>query len=244
MIEYFNKLSADEIVQFDKFVRSPFHNTNKQLIKLFKYLVFRYPEKDKSIMNKRKIFRAIYRNRKYSDQNFRKLRSDYTSLFEEFLMQTTMSKNIIFNKISLLKELSNRNFQKRFDVNVKRIRKMMTFPTVKDELYYLNLANLENIYHCNNLHKYTYEDPICLQRRSDNIDLLFISHKLSTFYEMRNVEFNKLALTSYKKEFYVQIINFMRKNKNYIKENHSNIYIEYLRLMMFTYFDDKYLNEW
>ena len=102
--------SAAELKQFRDFLHSPFHNTNKNVIRLYEYLRKFSPdfnrEKSRKLLTKEKIFKKIFPGKKYNDIVLRILLSDLIKLSEEFLTYQGL-KNNTFDEYKLLMQELN-----------------------------------------------------------------------------------------------------------------------------------------
>ncbi|MEO8448138.1 MAG: hypothetical protein ABI528_11605 [bacterium] len=137
MIRYFSKLSAEQVRKFGLFVVSPYHNSNKKVVKLFRYLNSLHPDITVRHLEKKVISRYVFRNQKYNDANVRKVISDFNLVFLSFLKLISQEKKRI-DRIEILKPyLDHRD-------SVKLIRKMNVMNKVaeggnvsKDTEYYI-----------------------------------------------------------------------------------------------------------
>lgn len=243
MIEYFNDLSKKEISKFKAFVNSPYHNPNKQVVKLFSYLRSKYPNIKESHLDKLAVFKGLFPDKSYNDETIRKLISDFNKVFESFLIQTEFKTDIQQSNILLLRSLRKRGIKKRFESIMNDSMKQQKKQFSRDEMYYINQINLENEYYYFYFDKFKFTFAKCLQNKSDNIDFNFIFQKLHTFNEMLNNHYSVGKEFLYEKTFIDEILSFIEKNEKIIKASHPNIYIIYLQIMMFTREKDMYQEE-
>jgi len=104
--------SAPELKQFRDFLRSPYHNSNKNVVKLFEEIKKFNPdfngEKAKKLLTKEKIFKKLYPGKKYNDIVIRILFSDLIKLSEEFLTIQSLRNNPFDEYGLLLRELNGK----------------------------------------------------------------------------------------------------------------------------------------
>ena len=116
--------SAAEVKQFRDFLRSPYHNSNKNVIKLFEEIKKFNPDfsgdKTKKLLTKEKLFQKIYPGKKYNDIVIRILFSDLIKLAEEFLTIQGLRKYTFEENRFLLQELN----EKGIDNLYRRIYKI------------------------------------------------------------------------------------------------------------------------
>lgn len=115
-IEILKTLSSAEIKSFRDFINSPFHNKNKNVIKLFAALKPFYPEFSSPQLTKENIYKKIYPGKTYNDLVLRILISDLLTLIENFLITVNLGKNKNESKKFLIREFTERklyNFLKK-----------------------------------------------------------------------------------------------------------------------------------
>lgn len=111
IIKSFNK---KEVLDFEKYLNSPFLNSNKNLIKLYSNLKRFYPTFESAKLTKESIFKSVYQADTYNDSKLRKLLSDLYKEAEKFLVVSVIDKNeLVFNKL-LLDEFEIRKLDNLF----------------------------------------------------------------------------------------------------------------------------------
>jgi hypothetical protein len=112
LFDIIGTFSPAELKRFRDFLRSPFHNTNKNVIKLFEYFKKFSPDfgsdKAKKFLTKEKVFKKIYPGKKFNDIVLRILLSDLIKLSEEFLTYQGLRKNTFDEYKFLLQELNEK----------------------------------------------------------------------------------------------------------------------------------------
>jgi len=98
-----------EILEFEKFVSSPFYNSHQTLIKLFREIRKFYPSFDDKMLTREYLFEKVNSEKTYDDVIFRKYMSNLMKLAEEYLC-TIDNMNHRDRKItSLLDQFERRN---------------------------------------------------------------------------------------------------------------------------------------
>lgn len=101
--------SRSELELFEKFIASPFFNSNMRLLKLFRELKKYYPEFINKKLTKERLFKIVFTNKPYSDEVMRKNFSRLYNLAEEFLSVIKLKSDSIQNDLNILEQLSGRN---------------------------------------------------------------------------------------------------------------------------------------
>jgi hypothetical protein len=146
--EIVKSFSRDELKEFNDFVRSPFHNSNKKVMKLYEIIRKTYPEFKSESLGKDKVFQNLYPGKKYNDTVMRILSSDLIRLGEEFLIIKKSRENQFAETLLLLEELSDRAIDSLYQKNFKSIEGILK--NIEDaRSRYLSKFELEviNVHH-------------------------------------------------------------------------------------------------
>ncbi len=100
-IDVLKTFSKEELKQFSDFVRSPFHNKNKNLIKLFDVLEKYHPEFE---VENEKVYSDVSPGKDYNHNNLKKLMSEMFEVLEKYLIQIRFEKENLLKKVFLLQE--------------------------------------------------------------------------------------------------------------------------------------------
>lgn len=144
VINILSSFSPEEIKEFGYFVSSPFFNRNHALINLFGYLRKQYPSFKEAKLDRRKVYKAVFKKTVYNDAFMRVLISNLTKLAEEYLTQVYFRKQVPSKKISLLYELNLRKLVKSFKHQRNEIEKMFGTMSENDMWFYHYKALLED----------------------------------------------------------------------------------------------------
>lgn len=115
----------EEFKRFIDYVNSPFHNTNRSVIKLMDAVKKYYPDFENRNFTKEKIYRKVFSAKDYNDQVMRNLMSDALQLAYGFLTIKDMHLMKTQNSITLLNQLRNKKLHSLYDKNMKAARKMI-----------------------------------------------------------------------------------------------------------------------
>ena len=243
MLLEFNKLTKKEISVFEDFVNSPYFNTYKTLRKLFYYLKSKHPGITEKDISSRYISMNIYKERKINHVKIRKLFSEYTRLFENFLMHTESDKSSIRNRIKLLKSLRLKEISGRFRIHLEKVCNDISKVQQDGYSYYDDLNALR--YELLNFSVDSQPDLLTenLIKYSESTDNFFIYSKLRIF--IQTFAINKFSGEKQIKNdtFYNEVISYIEKNKSYFTKNQPEIMSTYYFLMMNVSEDEKYVKE-
>ncbi|MEP7145604.1 MAG: hypothetical protein ABI792_01205 [bacterium] len=101
-------LNRKELLKFEKFIDSPYFNSNTKLKKLYKILKNFYPDFESPQCNKENIYKYVYDKENFSDEKLRKLFSDLYKLAEKYLVVLNLERNRMDYSKLLLEELDSR----------------------------------------------------------------------------------------------------------------------------------------
>ncbi|HEY6160193.1 MAG TPA: hypothetical protein VI112_03195, partial [Bacteroidia bacterium] len=103
-----------------EFIRSPYHNKNKNIISFMSLLEQAHPAFSSSRLDPKKVFREVFGSGKFKDVKVRALLSDTLGLTEEFLAWENRKKQGYSDIPFLLNELNARNQDVLFDIRSKK----------------------------------------------------------------------------------------------------------------------------
>lgn len=146
-IDLVRSFSKEELKEFRDFVNSPFHNSNKNVIKLYDIIRKIHPDFSSPLIEKEKLFNRIYPGKKYNDTVIRILLSDLIKLGEDFLVLKKTLKGTFGDKLTLLEELKDRGLESLYLTNYKDTLKsldaMEDIRTKYFSLFELEVVNVD-----------------------------------------------------------------------------------------------------
>jgi len=234
MLELFNKLTPEEIIKFEKLINSPYFNSVEKVLKLFYYFKGLHPSVSKEDMLREKISENVFKNESLTPEMFWKLKSDFSRVFEKFLVLEEIGNDSLNYDTTLMKALRKRGAKKELESLLNKIIKSRKKLYNKDDNYYLTKININEEEYYLKLPGILYEFPDCLQAKSDNLDFYFIFMKFHSFYEMFIHQYHNGKPLNFSKTFYKELTDFVKQNSVMIYKDHPNIYVIYLVLLMFS----------
>ncbi len=181
-------LKTNELHWFQKFLNSPFYNSNKEHIALFQHLKKYYPDLDSPKLDKAKAFQKIYPREKFDIQKMRKLMHGLALLVEEFMVAMQLRNHPFEKKKVLTTALGERNIYEQFKKGTEEmIGKLEALP-YRDSEYFkgtfefnLNLANhVETNRQKLNTH--------ILKTATEHLDYFYLLQKQQLTFAIKNHE--------------------------------------------------------
>ena len=150
LVKILSNLNKNEWKAFDKFVRSPYFNSNKTILRFWEFLKKYGPTLDSPKLEKQKVYQKIFPNEAYKEKRMWQLMSDLKGLVEQFLVIESKEKNSIDYQMELRAIYSKRDLYEWFEQKSLALEKRLTNPEnlellnqfyihqINDELYYNN----------------------------------------------------------------------------------------------------------
>lgn len=134
-------LRKPELSDFEKFLRSPIHNSNKNCLLLFKELRKKQERLTDSPPEKEKLFKSVFGKVAYHDGKMRKLMTQLSQLLEQYLAMKEMLDNDTHRQEMLMYSLAKRNDHKLFELIADQ--RLSTLENASKGLnYFRGMANL------------------------------------------------------------------------------------------------------
>ncbi len=138
------QFSKPEQNRLRKLVVSPWFNEQEDVILLFDLIVkhLRNPEKAEKLLQKEKIWAALYPKRKYDDVQLRRVSAELTKLVMQFLAEEARPQNQIEDALLLQKALNKPGFQKYISTADRNVHQHINALSGKSPEYYLALFQM------------------------------------------------------------------------------------------------------
>lgn len=238
MLLLFNKFTYKELLEFEKFIKSPFFNTSERVTSLFFYLKNLYPAINENHITKENIFKTVYSGKKYDDQNTRKLISDFNRIFEKYLAYKSFEKDKSAYNSYLSASLKEAGDKKLFNATIKKILSESDNSFNRESDYYYYRYKIENDVYYANFDAYKPGLPKIIKDKSKDTDYLFAFMKLHIYNEVLNIETAMKRKLDFDYSYYDSIIDFVNQNIKEIKGKHPDLYVIYLRTLMYKHAED------
>ena len=200
LVQLLSVLSPLEIKRFKKFLESPFHNNNEQLLKLFLLLKKFHPEYDAPSLTKENLFLKLFKKRQYSQQRMNDLMYDLSKLVEDFLIVSNALNSKTDRQTALVNILAKRNhpfFAIESKKLVDHIQSKSTFLTASD---YLQLQQIYDQWWFHVDTEKNQNQAVEFKAAHNNLDLFYLMTKLQYFAEQegRKKIFDELQILTFR----------------------------------------------
>ena len=220
IFETLRTLNGKEFKEFGKFISSPFHNSNKNLIPYYDFLSRYYPKFMETKTTPEIIYQTLFPGKKLSLAILRNLDAELVSVFKDYLAFSNYKKKELRLKQNLLEELRERKLESQFNKEFKSSFDKLESIKLRDEDYYFDRFNLES-----ELSKY-YDTKFSVSKslsfynskRDELNDLInyFLIKILKEYITQlsggEKIEFEKNLL------LYEEIMSFVSNNLEYYKQ--------------------------
>jgi len=187
LIQLLRTLQADEFKTWEAFLQSPFFNTNKHILKLWKLLKPHHPELVHASLTKEKLYKRIFKD-DYKDLKMRKLMSATVKLLEKYWVHTKVELNANQFAISLADSYYERSLYELFEKSYRAQIKTLASKPFKTETELIQLIRLHHRLFFN-------QNP--LKKRTDYFDLEKATIYLREFNQQQSYfyasEWNNIA---------------------------------------------------
>lgn len=126
LLNVLKTFSKKEMMWFGKFLRSPYYNNRKMIVRLFNTLKKFYPEFESKNFTKHNIYKQLYGNKRYNDSTYRNLMSDLLYLTLQFLKTENIEKEEVESNFFLSTELAERGILNLFNDTLSKNEKLIT----------------------------------------------------------------------------------------------------------------------
>lgn len=242
-------LSADEYKAFELWLKSPWCNSNKNLIRLLEKLKRYHPDFDTEKLTKEKLFKQILPDGKFSQRRMNNLLSEGYLAAEQFLIFQNLSRDENQQKSLLSKELQARQLDEWFFKDMDKEISRLEDKPVKEWEDHLHLFQLHRrIYHHPNQSTRMRPGSTTIVRMGEELDLLYLLEKAAIInekifrnrilrHENHQVEQDlQQWLVASEKEEHISI-DFYRRRFGYTEEGMLEQYMA-LRELFFRHFSD------
>lgn len=229
-VQIIKALSETEIKELGSFIKSPYFNTNKNLIKLFELLKQQYPELEGEKTEKEFLYKKLFGEKNYNEQIIKNLSSQLYGLCMEFLgINKYRNQNAYDLELDILSELNNKRLDNIYASRLKILEQNLEDSThmIHPLFYHLHkIETLKSQYLLSRdkqrqaagnvmksgdylLYYFITEFSRIAIDVNANIDTFNVKHEANLVYEALK-EFNFAGIISYLKQHnypYAEIIN-------------------------------------
>ena len=178
--------SLKESTEFEKYLLSPYLNTNKNLIPLYRFLKKFYPDLTDKKITKRSAYSSVYGNAAFNDSRFRKLFSDLYKEAEKFIVINNLMKNRVDYYKLLTDELDSRKLERLFFSKLEHYNKLIEDTSIHyDYFLYRHLSEWKNVlFHLER--GMQHKIALNVYKRTEYIIFYFLSDIFLSIQDMRS----------------------------------------------------------
>lgn len=143
LIKVLKTFQPEEIKSFEKFIISPYFNSVKIYLPLFKGLIKFYPDFNDDKLKYEYIFKKLYKGKPFSKQVMWNVISGIEKLAEEFLEQVALKKSKYERMELLVSEFGNRKLYSNYISALSKMEKLLESNAIGNK-YFEYKKRLEN----------------------------------------------------------------------------------------------------
>jgi hypothetical protein len=210
LILLLKSFSSREYKEFQRFVASPFFNTNKEVVKFSNILKKLSPDFSESSIEKGRVFKKMYPPRTFDDAHCKFLMNQLLKLAERYITIANMEQKDTMKDYYLLDSYVQRGIDKNYQFILKKTKKMLQSKKEKDadflhqEYLLTDIANL----HFDKQSKRQGNEH--LQQMVNTFDNYYMANKLKYTCQMLNNQ--SIISESYTISLATEVSAFIHKN--------------------------------
>ena len=180
LILLLSRFKNTELKAFDKFVQSPYFNTNETIINLWNYIKKYAPKFDASQLNQERIFKKLFPKETFNEKKLRQLRSRLFKLVTEFLTMEQFKADTQLKKKKLATAYYEKDFYDWFEDDSRKLIQVINAKPIQYEGDYLALTQL---------HQELFFNQRSIKHIPSPPDLLQCSEQLEHFYWLSKLKY-------------------------------------------------------
>ncbi len=253
-IQLLKTFSENELMDFDKFIQSPFFNSRNSVTKFYFLVKKGAPCYEGDDIKKEIIFMKLYPGKPYNDEVIRRLLADLKKIIDQYLAYTQFKSDKYLTARALLTEYKNRRQAKLFEQKLERTNLELNKTDNYDKTYFEAKREIHNlmlgyIFHMNKLNIKNYDFSkrgeymiysFLIDALNLKFDTLFVSREMNRDEEISlpDIFFNHFdmgAITDYLKKtnspYYDTFALIYAGLQAFTNNNDDDFYFEYKSLI-------------
>ena len=178
------KLSRSERARFQRYIDSPYFNTDPNLAQLYTLIADALDDSAGDDLDKRKLWEQVRPDLAYNDARFRKYASDLLKHLEGFLYQEYTRQDKGHEYIFILDALHERRMQKLYNSAVRSGRDLIARRPQRDSAYFQRLYAMEKRFYDLSDEKAHRGVAAPTTDIVDALDIFYVIEKLRLFCSM------------------------------------------------------------
>lgn len=227
LIQLLRTFETSEIKALDKFVRSPYFNTNPTIVKLWTHIKKYAPDFSAAPLSEEKTFKKVFPKTAFNEQKLRKLRSILLKIVQDFLATEQFRKDDFLCQKKLATAYYEKELYSWFEDSYRKKIKQLNEKPILNEIDYYQLNQLHHELFFNQRSKKHIPTPP---------DLVACSIHLAYYNELKKLKYlcewkNRAFLT---KEVIPEKIQVLKIDNNYLRYSNPLFQMYHGIFRMFT----------
>jgi len=231
LIKLFKGLSRSELLEFGRYIKTPFFNRDDNLVKLYDYIKKYSPEYGSPKLEKEYFLKKVSKNQQVKDRQIHDWMSDLTKKLEDYLIYAELQKRPFSRDFVLLDAMKDRRMDELFFRSIRNIRSKLDQSPERDMFYYFNQWRLRHEAYFYAVLPQKYKEEKNIEHMMSEMDKFFCAAKLRYSAEMMSFQ-TKYAVGQI--ALLPEVVKETRKPE-YRKNKLFKIY----ELTLDLYYDDK-----
>jgi len=144
LLQLFQALSAEDLRQIQKMLKSPFFTANENLQTLFNLLRKQHPTFVEKAVQKEKIFAKVFPKHSYKELKLRNLMTDLVKIIEQYFIMAQLEKKVGLKEQLLSEHLLDKSELDLVDNSLKQFQNRLNKAPFQDEHFlYLQYESLK-----------------------------------------------------------------------------------------------------
>lgn len=232
LIKLFRGLSRSELLEFGRYIKTPFLNRDDNLVKLYDYIKKYSPEYDSVKLEKEYFLKKVSNNQQVRDRQIHDWMSDLTKKLEDYLIYSELQKRPLSRDFVLLDAMKDRRMDELFFRSIKNMRNKLDNSPERDMFYYFNQWRLRHEAYFYGVLPQKYKEEKNIILMMTDMDKFFCAAKLRYSSEAMAVETNRRGVGQI--ALLPEVLKEIRK-----PEFKKNKLFKIYELTLDLYYDDK-----
>ncbi len=210
LLQVFKTLSQEELKLLRKFVRSPYYNTNKEVIALCDYLVKVAPDFETRKIERSYVYKKVTGGKAFVDGKMRFIMTNLLSVLRQFLIQQSWENDRLLQQLELLKIYNDRHLDQLFQSTLRDIRTGIDKQAPQDENDFYLPYQIEQSYHYFLMKAQQRDVEPNLQEVSQRLLSFYLINQLKYYASM--LSYQHLKHIDYQMHFEPYVFEYLSKN--------------------------------
>ena len=179
-IRLLSTLTPEEFRRFESFLRSPFYNTNKNLLRLLQYIGRYFPRLTSPKLAKEKVWKFLYPKEGYDDNRLRQRIFMLSKLLETFFTTIEIEDRTTDQRSLFIKALDKRGLHADFTKTIRQEIKVLEAESIKNPVVYQQLHQY---------YQQLYFHPDTPKFQAGGKELRECIHNLDQYFVLKKLEY-------------------------------------------------------